>query len=193
MNEWRIKGIPEDDRFDSIKDAIKRQKTVQSWKPQRLKSRREARSKRPCRETAERVHHSRGKKWAEFIQRLGNNFSEQEALRMMDSSRIGGNEVFATWKQREYEAWRTIDTVRILEFADRRVIMVRQKDGTVTEVPFIEPEGEKKTKKRFAGKIKNCATCSSRLQSSERHRKECTKCRPVVTATSFFQSLTKES
>ncbi len=193
MSKWRVKGVPEDDRFDSIKDAIKRQKTVQGWKPQRLKSRREARSKRPCPETAERVHHSRGKKWKEFIQRMGNNFSEQEALMMMDSSKIGGNEVFAKWKQREYEAWKTIDTVRILEFADRRVIMVRQKDGTVTEVPFIEPEGEKKTKKRSARKIKNCTTCDSRLSSSERHRKECTKCRPVITATAFFQSLTKES
>ena len=67
------------------------------WKPRREKSRREVKSRRPSPSVAKRIHHSRGRKWDEFVEWLtntGQELNHHTLMLMMDG------DLFGRWKER---------------------------------------------------------------------------------------------
>ena len=192
--EWRIKGIPEEQRYASAEEAIKAARRVRRMIPNRTKGTKETGGRRPNMITAERIHHSRGKLFEKFLEEMGfDKLSDTEKLRLMDSFKLGGQELFAKWKQRRYEGWVQIKSVRFLDYADRKVILVTKEDGTTVEVPMEEDkDAKKKGRKATRGKPKHCASCGIRIASSiAAGRTQCASCKPAVTAEGFFAAVQK--
>ena len=137
-NDFRIKNVPKDERYDSIEDAERSRRRVRRMVPNRNKGKKETGGRRPNYITAERINHSKGKKFDQFLEVMGfTGLSDPEKLALMDSSKLGGSEVFAQWKQREHEAWVPVKRVVVYSYSDRDVIKVMRADGTVEEVPYV--------------------------------------------------------
>jgi hypothetical protein len=191
---WRVKGVPEERRYASAEEAIKAARRVRRMIPNRTKGKKETGGRRPNHITAERIHHSRGKLFEQFLEEMGfDKLSDTDKLRLMDSFKLGGQELFAKWKQRRYEGWVPVKTVRFLDYTDRKVILILKEDGTTIEVPLEEPEdSKKKGRKATRGKPKHCASCGMRIATGiAAGRTQCASCKPAVTAEGFFAAVQK--
>jgi hypothetical protein len=198
-NEFRIDGTPADTRYSSIEEAEKARRRVRRMVPNRTKGKKETGGRRPNKITCERMHHSKGKKWDEFLEAMGfTQLSEAEQLLLMDSSFLGGNEVFAKWKQREHEKWTPIKRVVVYSYSTREVIKVQLADGTIVEEEYKSPASERKKRLKTqraikrSSKPKYCATCQTKLPTSiASHETKCKACQPVAAADSFFANIMK--
>lgn len=182
--EWRLEGLPKDRRFVGFAEAQAASSNVRQMKPRRLKGRREAKSTRPCPETAERIHHSRGRNWAKFKKSLGTPLSDHEMQLMMDSPNIGGNGIFGEWKQRQYSERKVVDKVIVFDTFHGRKVFDREQGKLVPYIPTdpeeiaqLEARKQKKGNRRKA-KGKFCVTCSVRLPASREGKPHCGACVP---------------
>lgn len=193
--DWRMEGTPEETRYESVVDAERARRRVHRMVPKGPKGKKQTGGRRPNPITAERVHHSRGRKWEEFLKATGyDRLSEHEQLLLMDSFKNGGREVFANWKQREYERWLVIDRVTVLDFATGKKIAVQLSDGSVIYQDYVDPKDEQRKKKVRKAKIKpaHCDSCGVKLPNVFRKRGQCVACRPALSAQKFFESLNKK-
>ena len=192
--DWRAEGVKKDPRYKDVADAERARRRVNQIIPNNPKGKKQGGGRRPNRITAERVHHSRGKKWPQFLEEMGyDKLSESDQLLLMDSFGNGGNEVFARWKQREYDAWVTIKRVVIYDYAFKgRMIRVLMSDGSVVEQPYESEDKQKKKVKVTSGKKRgtSCTTCGVSLPTT-RSGSECSVCSQSVTAAAFFNALQK--
>lgn len=128
-DSWRIEGVPEDKRYDSTDEAIRRAKEIERIKPERLQGRREAKSLRPHPIVCKRVHHSRGHKWEAFREEIGGKMAEPDLLAAMD------HDTFGFWKQAQYEGWSVEEREVVLDIAN-------------TSEPIPKEPKKKKTKRK---------------------------------------------
>jgi type I site-specific restriction-modification system R (restriction) subunit len=141
-DEWRMEGVPEDKRYESTEEAIRRAKEIEKIKPQRLQGSREAKSLRPDPIVAKRIYHSRGHKWDEFREEIGGKVKDHELLSFMD------HDEFGRWKQAQYEGWTVEKREVVLDMAN-----------TANPIP---PEPKKKKSKRKKKKKKHYGGDDSR-------------------------------
>jgi hypothetical protein len=84
--------------------------------PDRPKGKKE-RGKRPCGVTAERVNHSKGKAIDKFIANLeetfGSKFSDYQIQCFADSTKHGGLELLAKFRQSKVEGWKRVGSWKI--------------------------------------------------------------------------------
>lgn len=199
--EWRIEGTPLETRFASAAEALAKGRAVQEIKPRRLKGRREAKSTRPGPEIAERLHHSKGKKWEKFLESLGMQLSEREQLLLMDGRKSGGSGMFGDWKQGVYKDRRELKSEIFFDTFNGRMVAKPGEDGKMILVPHVETDPEimeqqekKRAKQRRAvdpnSRNKFCDVCGVKLPLAEVGKQNCCKtCRPGLSVEDFMKSL----
>lgn len=113
-SEFRYPGVPPDNRHKDLRAALSLRTRTRKMVPDRPKGKKE-RGRRPCGITAERVNHSKGKALEKFLDALGgaHKFSARQKLLFMDSTKHGGLEVLATWRQSQVEGWLQVGSWRI--------------------------------------------------------------------------------
>lgn len=196
--EWRVEGVPEDKRFKSPGQALSAQRRVQRMKPRNPKGRKQQ-GRRPGPETAERQHHSRGKKLEKFVESLGGEaapLSEYELRVLFDGRKIGGTGSFGDWKQSDYEDREPVKAEIVFDTFHGRKVYDREKGELVPWVPTdpedIEAENKRKAKKRRRDVFASfCEECGVQLPTSKQKESLCGSCSPTLSAKAFFESVKK--
>ena len=199
--DWRMEGCPEETRYESVQQAERARARVQRMKPNGPKGKKQTGGRRPNFITAERIHHSRGKKWEEFVAHMGiENLSEYEQRQYFDSFNNGGQELFQKWKQRQYESKVVVDRVVVLDYGDRKMIVVRDPEtGELKQVPYVDPEEKAEKTKRAVKRSRNskpkyCVECGMSIAlARSAHSDKCSSCAPMSVALASFKAAVKKT
>lgn len=146
--------MPAETRFKSVADAERARRRVARMKPTGPKGKKQTGGRRPNNITVSRIHHSRGRKWDQFVAEMGiEHLSEYEQRQLFDNFSNGGQEVFAQWKQKQYEDRVVIEKVRYLDFGNGKKMCVEQdpETGEFKMVPYVpsKEEQEAETQKKL--------------------------------------------
>lgn len=200
-SDWRMEGVPQDTRFRGMGSAQAANRRVRSMKPANPKGRRQI-TRRPCPETAERVVHSKGKRWDEFEKQLGGNLSDYEKRIVFDGRKIGGAGTFADWKQSQYKNRKIVSVDKVIHTLQGPMMAVKNPETDKIElVPYV-PSDKEEREKLQAKKSKprkkkdlfatHCEKCGIQLPTSRRSEAKCVGCAPVAPTVTAFAAALKQ-